>query len=102
MNRLQLVDRVASRLGASKAETDRILVTTLEEIISAVHRGESVTLIGFGTFRCVETAPRTGRNPATGDTIHIPKTLKPKFVPDTSFRSIINSKMQEAKGDIQL
>ena len=51
MNRLELVDRVAARNTASKAEVDRIIVSALEEIISAVRCGESVTLIGFGTFK---------------------------------------------------
>ena len=47
MNRLELVDRVAARNTASKAEVDRIIVSALEEIISAVRCGESVTLIGL-------------------------------------------------------
>ena len=54
MNRLELVDRVAARNTASKAEVDRIIVSALEEIISAVRCGESVTLIGFGTFNAVD------------------------------------------------
>ncbi len=69
MNRLELVDRVAARNTASKAEVDRIIVSALEEIISAVRCGESVTLIGFGTFKAVDCAPRTGRNPSTGESL---------------------------------
>ena len=76
MNRLELVDRVAARNTASKAEVDRIIVSALEEIISAVRCGESVTLIGFGTFKAVDCAPRTGRNPSTGESIRIPGTKK--------------------------
>lgn len=91
MNRQELVDRVAARNTASKAEVDRIIVSMLEEIIAAVRRGESVTLIGFGTFKSVESAPRIGRNPATGGQIHIPATMKPKFVPGTGFKEMINS-----------
>jgi histone-like DNA-binding protein len=90
MNRLELVDRVAARNTASKAEVDRIIVSALEEIISAVRCGESVTLIGFGTFKAVDCAPRTGRNPSTGESIRIPGTKKPKFVPGTSFKELIN------------
>ena len=59
MNRLELVDRVAARNTASKAEVDRIIVSALEEIISAVRCGESVTLIGFGAI----TFGRTDLNP---------------------------------------
>ena len=61
MNRLELVDRVAARNTASKAEVDRIIVSALEEIISAVRCGESVTLIGFGTFKAA-IPPRANRS----------------------------------------
>ena len=91
MNRLELVDRVAARNTASKAEVDRITVSALEEIISAVRDGETVTLIGFGTFKCADCAARTGRNPSTGELIHIPATKKPKFIPGTSFKELLNS-----------
>lgn len=90
MNRLELVDRVAARNSASKAEVGRIVVTALEEIIAAVRAGETVTLIGFGTFKAVECAARTGRNPATGKPIHIPAMKKPKFIPGSSFKDLLN------------
>ena len=95
MNKTELIDAIAAKTDIAKTQVGAMLDAFLETVVDEVAKGESVRLIGFGTFRCVETAPRTGRNPATGDTIHIPKTLKPKFVPGTSFRSIINSKMQE-------
>ena len=80
MNRFDLVDRIAARNNISKAEADRVVVTM----------GDSVTLIGFGSFRAVESAPRTGRNPATGEAIRIPAVRKPKFVAGTYFREIVN------------
>ena len=76
MNRFDLVDRIAARNNISKAEADRVVVSVFEEIMSAVTMGDSVTLIGFGSFRAVESAPRTGRNP--------------KFVAGTYFREIVN------------
>ena len=79
MNRLELVDRVAACNTASKAEVDRIIVSALEEIINAVRNGESVTLIGFGTFKCVDCAARTGRNPRSKETIQIPASQTPVF-----------------------
>ena len=90
MNRLELVDRIAIRNGISKAEADRIVVSGFEEIMSAVTTGDSVTLIGFGTFRAVESAPRTGRNPSTGEAIRIPSVRKPKFIAGTYFKEIVN------------
>ena len=87
MNRFDLVDRIAARNNISKAEADRVVVSVFEEIMSAVTMGDSVTLIGFGA---VESAPRTGRNPATGEAIRIPAVRKPKFVAGTYFREIVN------------
>ena len=76
MNRFDLVDRIAARNNISKAEADRVVVSVFEEIMSAVTMGDSVTLIGFGSFRAVESAPRTGRNPATGEAIRIPAVME--------------------------
>lgn len=90
MNRLELVERLAERNNASKAEIDRIIVSALEEISAAVSQGETVTLIGFGTFKCVERAARTGRNPSSGEKIHIPPTKKPRFIPGTRFTELMN------------
>ena len=87
MNRFDLVDRIAARNNISKAEADRVVVSVFEEIMSAVTMGDSVTLIGFGSFRAVESAPRT---PATGEAIRIPAVRKPKFVAGTYFREIVN------------
>ena len=84
------IDRIAARNNISKAEADRVVVSVFEEIMSAVTMGDSVTLIGFGSFRAVESAPRTGRNPATGEAIRIPAVRKPKFVAGTYFREIVN------------
>ena len=92
MNRLELVDKVADRNGISKAEADRIVVSVFEEIMTAVTEGESVTLIGFGTFKAADSAPRTCRNPSTGEAIHIPAMRKPKFIAGTYFKEIVNAK----------
>ena len=90
MNRLELVDKVSERNGISKAEADRIVVTVFKEIMSAVTAGDSVTLIGFGTFKAIDSAPRTGRNPSTGEAIRIPAMRKPKFIAGTYFKEIVN------------
>lgn len=90
MNRLELVDKVAQRNGISKAEADRIVVTVFEEIMEAVTEGQSVTLIGFGTFKATQCAPRIGRNPSTGEAIKIPAVRKPKFIAGTYFKEIVN------------
>lgn len=91
MNRLELVDKVAELNEIPKAAADRIVVSVFEEIMNAVTAGESVTLIGFGTFKAIDSAPRTGRNPSTGEAIKIPAMRKPKFIAGTYFKELVNN-----------
>ena len=92
MNRLELVAKIAEKHDLSKAEAARILSTIPEEIMEAVKNGDSLTLVGFGTFKKQVRPPRTGRNPATGATIQIPETSVPKFVPGSLFKDAVNCK----------
>ncbi len=97
MNRQELVERVSDKHGISKAEADRIVVTVFEEIMTAVTQGEAVTLIGFGSFKAVECAPRTGRNPTTGEAIQIPAMRKPRFTAGSYFKEIVNTGIEGGK-----
>ena len=92
MNRLELVAKIAEKHGLSKAEAARILSTITEEIVNTVKNDDPLTLIGFGTFKKQVRPARTGRNPATGETITIPETNVPKFVPGSVFKSAVNCK----------
>lgn len=92
MNRLELVDKVAEKNAISKAEADRIVLTVFQEIIASLKEGDSVTVVGFGTFKVMNCAARIGRNPATGKSIKIPPMLKPKFIPGTYFKEVLNEK----------
>ena len=82
MNRLELVDRVAARNTASKAEVDRIIVSALEEIISAVRCGESVTLIGFGKmdgkYTVTQARHRVSRSSGYGTEVDLKRVRDPK------------------------
>ncbi len=91
MNRMELVEKIAEKNAISKAEANRILGTVIEEVMAAVKGGESVTLVGFGTFKLQDRPARTGRNPATGATITIPAAKVPKFVPSSAFKESVNT-----------
>lgn len=67
MNKQELIDAVAAQTGASKAQTGETLDTLLEVIKKAVSKGDSVQLIGFGSFGSGKRAARTGRNPRRRD-----------------------------------
>ena len=71
MNKAQLTDAVAAATDSSKAEAGRAVEATLSAIGSALAGGDSVSLVGFGTFNVRHRAARMGRNPQTGACIQI-------------------------------
>ncbi len=81
MNRKELIDALSDRTGTSKADADRAIGGVIDIISGALKKGDSVTLVGFGTFEVRKRAARTGRNPATGETLKIKVTCSPVLVP---------------------
>jgi len=79
VNKMEMVDAVASRAGLSKADADRAVNAFIDAIGDALARGEKVTVTGFGTFEVRSRAARMGRNPQTGAPLHIPATRTPAF-----------------------
>ncbi len=71
MNKAELITNMAEAADISKTAADRALAGCLEAITDSLQKGESVTLIGFGTFSVAERAARTGRNPQTGKEMQI-------------------------------
>ncbi len=80
MNKAELVATVAEKIGSSKSGAAAALDAVLETIEESLADGQDVTLAGFGVFKVVPKAARTGRNPGTGESIAIPATILPKFV----------------------
>lgn len=72
MNRAQLVAAVAGKAGIPRNQAERVLDALGDVVTEAVHRGEKVTLTGVLSVERVERAPRTGRNPQTGEPLDIP------------------------------
>lgn len=79
MNKAELIDAIASQGGLSKAQAGQALDATIAAISGALKAGDTVTLVGFGTFSVKERAARSGRNPKTGETIKIEATKVPGF-----------------------
>lgn len=63
----------------TKAQAHRVVEAVFDTIVKTMKRGEDVAITGFGTFRIAKRAAREGRNPKTGEKIHIPASVKPKF-----------------------
>lgn len=85
-----LVDAVLSAAGlASKAEAQRAVEAVFDTITKTLGRGEDVTVTGFGTFRVAKRAAREGRNPKTGEKIHIGASVVPKFKAGKSLKDSV-------------
>ncbi|BFG80191.1 HU family DNA-binding protein [Paraburkholderia terrae] len=84
MNKQELIDAVASTTGEA-------IDAILEDVTAAVTRGETVQLIGFGSFSTGARAERTGRNPSTGETITIPAAKTVKFTAGKGFKDAVDA-----------
>lgn len=80
MNKTELVDSIADKAGMTKVDAKKALEATLESIGEALAKGDSVQLVGFGTFKVNERSARTGRNPKTGEPLQIAASKVPAFV----------------------
>ena len=88
MNKGELIDAVSKMTMHSKVQTEEMFNAFMAVIQNALTSGNSVQMIGFGTFAVEERAARTGRNPATGKEIKIPAKKVVKFK--------VGSKMRDA------
>ena len=79
MNKSELIDAIAEKGGLSKADAGKALDATIASVTDALKSGDTVTLVGFGTFGVKERAARTGRNPQTGATLEIKASKVPSF-----------------------
>ena len=90
MNKADLIDSVASATGLRKSEAGSAVESVLNVITSALQRGESVSLVGFGIFSISERAARVGRNPRTGESITIASSRAPKFKAGKGLKDAVN------------
>lgn len=81
MTKTDLINEIAAKAELSKKDAKAALDATLESISQALANGDKIQLIGFGTFAVIEKPARTGRNPRTKETIHIPARKVVKFKP---------------------
>ena len=97
MNKTDLIQRLADQHQLSKAEAGRILDTLLDTVVTAVKKGDAVTIPGFGSFKQHARAARNGVNPSTGDKIKIPAAKLPKFTPGATFKAAVDPKAAARK-----
>ncbi len=89
MNKGDLINEVA-KVVSTKKEAQEAVDCVLSSITSAMKTGDTVSLVGFGTFKVVERKARKGRNPQTGEEIDIKASKAPKFTPGKSLKEAVN------------
>ena len=90
MNKAELIDAVAADSDLKKSEAARALDSAIENITNALRGGDSVTLVGFGTFTVRQREARMGRNPRTGEAIQIKASKVPGFKAGKALKDALN------------
>jgi DNA-binding protein HU-beta len=90
VNKSELIDAIAASADLSKASAGRALDAVVEAVTGALKSGDSVSLVGFGTFSVKERAARTGRNPQTGAEIQIAAAKVPSFKAGKALKDAVN------------
>jgi len=90
MTKAELVERVAEQINLTKKQTETIVNILLNSITEALSDGDKVELRGFGSFRTRGRNPREGRNPKTGDAVHIPAKKVPFFKAGKELREMVD------------
>lgn len=90
MHKTDLIAAVAQAADLSGSQANDVVNTLLDEITNALSREETVSLIGFGSFSLRARSARTGRSPATGETIQIPASVGVGFKPGKALKDAVN------------
>jgi DNA-binding protein HU-beta len=90
MNKRELIAKLAKDTGSTKSLAAQSIDSVIDGIIKALKKGDSVTFVGFGTFKTSNRKARTARNPQTGAEIKIPKRKAVRFVAGKALKSAVN------------
>ncbi|MCF8589516.1 HU family DNA-binding protein [Gordonia sp. HY285] len=98
MNKAELVEELAKSLDADRKTANAAVEHMIDAIVRAVHKGESVTITGFGVFEKRKRAARVARNPRTGETVKVAATQVPSFRPGAQFKAIVSGDQKLSAG----
>src|SRR6202000_250677 len=99
MNKAELIDVLTQKLGSDRRQATAAVENVVDTIVRAVHKGDSVTITGFGVFEQRRRAARVARNPRTGETVKVKPTSVPAFRPGAQFKAVVSgSKRLPAEG----
>lgn len=90
MNRKELVDALSAKTDSTKADAERNIAALIEIITSTLKKGDSISLVGFGSFEVRKRAARIGRNPKTGAELKIKASKVPAFKAGATLKAAVN------------
>jgi DNA-binding protein HU-beta len=89
MNKQEIVARIAEETGITKSTAAAAVDTLIDSITRSLKKGDSVSFVGFGTFKTAQRKARTARNPQTGAAIKIPKRRVPRFTAGKALKQAV-------------
>lgn len=90
MNKSELIEYISNEADISKAAATRALASIQDAVLKCLKKGDTLTLVGFGSFSVTKRAARTGRNPRTGAALKIKAAKVPKFKPGKALKEAVN------------
>jgi DNA-binding protein HU-beta len=90
MNKAELIDVLTKKLDTDRRTATEAVENVVDTIVRAVHKGDSVTITGFGVFEQRRRAARVARNPRTGETVKVKPTSVPAFRPGAQFKAVVS------------
>ncbi|OBF92291.1 DNA-binding protein [Mycobacterium sp. 852002-51152_SCH6134967] len=90
MNKAELIDVLTEKMGSDRRSATDAVENVVDTIVRAVHKGDSVTITGFGVFEQRRRAARVARNPRTGETVKVKPTSVPAFRPGAQFKAVVS------------
>lgn len=90
MNKAELIDVLTQKLDTDRRQATAAVENVVDTIVRAVHKGDSVTITGFGVFEQRRRAARVARNPRTGETVKVKPTSVPAFRPGAQFKAVVS------------
>lgn len=90
MNKTELIEHISAKSDISKAAATRALASIIDAVKKTLKKGDTVTLVGFGTFSATKRAARMGRNPRTGVALKIKAAKVPRFKAGKGLKDALN------------
>ena len=91
MNRKELIDALVTKTGSTKVDAEHSIAALIEVITDTLKKGDSISLVGFGSFEVRKRAARVGRNPKTGAELKIKASKQPAFKAGATLKATVNS-----------